>query len=327
MAPNSLVRCRNAIMSGLLFTILTLCSQHVFGMTPSPQDSAEDAESEIVDGRIVGKVWHTRVNFSDSFKYMQQLREELEIESGPMIMMMPGRVRMGPGGLSSPDDGRKIELKGTLFFLQTVPEPSLNNPISFELIGDQDEFRKYVQEQQSMFGPSAELIGGEDRYEVRVKLGQFTSVQPAPNKDDGGDGESTTEVRQTISIAISAGPSSGDGPPANIKMPTSISTYYRFSDGIMYSSQSKALFTIDLPSRESMKLSTEEEASDMYADFDFREIPQELKTAFWNTVEASAATWLQRFDNEAIGDYSLRRSIGEGRLSLMKAALSEFISE
>ncbi len=172
-----------------------------------------------------------------------------------------------------------------------------------------------------MFGPSAELIGGEDRYEVRVKLGQFTSVQPAPNKDEGGDGESTTEVRQTISIAISAGPSSGDGPPANMKMPTSISTYYRFSDGIMYSSQSKALFTIDLPSRDSMKLSAEDEASDMYADFDFREIPQELKTAFWNTVEASAATWLQRFDNEAIGDYSLRRSIGEGRLSLMKAAL------
>jgi hypothetical protein len=104
-------------------------------------------------------------------------------------------------------------------------------------------------------------------------------------------------------------------------MPASISTYYRYVDGLVYSSRSSAVHLADLPGRESLKLSESEAANDIYADFDFSTIPSDLKRAFWSSVESQASVWLQRFDQEAAGDYSLRRAIAEGRLELIKSVL------
>ena len=279
-----------------------------------------------VDGRIVGKVWHTGVPFNQSFQYLQKLREELGIQQGPMVMMMRGPVSMGPGTFSPVSADKQPEMKGTLFFLQTLPEPSLNNPISFELIGDEKAFESRIQQELASRGAIAELIGEDDRYEIKLDFSKLnmTSVVRQPDTKD-----SKPAQVQTFSITIAAdlsGDSDGAITEKNDKsdfpqMPKSVSTYYRYVDGIIYSSQSKALHSLELPTRDSLMLDDQQAGHDLYADFDLREIPVELKRAFWATLEASASTFLQRFDNEAISDYALRRAIGEGKLELLRAGL------
>lgn len=296
-----------------------------FGGIRSGQDESADYDGP-VDGRVIGKVWHTRVPFHESFQYLNQLREELEMPQSPLIMMMPAKMALGPGALKKPVDDSAPEMKGTLFFLQTVPVPSLNNPISFELIGDQADFAKRMLAQKNAMGAASELIGGDDRYEVKLNFGKMIAAAAPPDGSDkgGADGEGKPQVR-SFAITIQADVGSGDpdskSAPPNFKPRQSISTFYRYVDGIMYSSSTSALHKIELPNRKSLLLNEEEATNDLYADFDFREIPIELKRAFWTTLEATASTWLQKFDNEATGDYSFRRAIGEGRLELLKAAL------
>ena len=303
---------------GFASVILSMVS----GVTAAQDEPLEGP----VAGRIVGKVWHTGVPFNESFQYLQKLREELGIQQGPMVMMMRGPVSMGPGTFSKgPADGQP-EMKGTLFFLQTLPEPSLNNPISFQFIGDEKDFKSRIRLEASSRGPMAELIGEDDRYQIKLDFSKLMAATPkvaAPGEGDGeGEGDRKPKEVRTFAITIQAGsgtggPSKGPGP----SMPKSMSTYYRFFDGIMYSSQSKVLHEIDLPTRDSLKLDELTAGHDLYADFDLREIPITLKRAFWSTLESSAAGFLQRFDNEAISDYALRRVIGEGKLELLRAAL------
>lgn len=301
----------------------------------SQEPAAQPAQPPAVTGRIIGRIWNTRTRFSDGFAWMQQLREELGLQQGPLLMMMPGRLTLGAGGFafgrSGPGGSQPaapaVELKGLLLFLQTQPEPSLNNPIAFELVGSEAEFEKRLRDQASALGPMAQLIGAGDRYELKLTppgTGQVARV-PAdqPGAANAADGKARTV--QTFSIAIKVDSSrggagaAGAGPAAGL--PTSISTYYRCVDGIMFSSRSPAVHTLDLPTQESLRLDVAEAAHDLYADLDLREIPLELKRAFWATVESSAATLLQRFDHEALGDYSWRKSMGEGRLELLRAAL------
>ena len=53
--------------------VLAIMVSSVFGQDAQPEG--------LVDGRIVGRVWHTKVPFSESFQYLQKLREELGISA------------------------------------------------------------------------------------------------------------------------------------------------------------------------------------------------------------------------------------------------------
>ncbi|MBL8812704.1 MAG: hypothetical protein JNM43_21240 [Planctomycetaceae bacterium] len=285
------------------------------------QDAA--ATDDGATGRVFGRVWHTNVRMEDSFKYMNSVREQLEIPQSPVMVMMGNPLSMGPSRVQTkPADGTEVQAKGTLFFLQLTPEVSLNNPISFELVGDQKAFTDIVTQQKEVMGPAAELIGSEDRYEVKLDFQKLMADAPK-GPPAGGDGDAKGE-RKTISIVVTSNISSGGGdgkgaaPPAP---PKSSSTYYRYVDGVMYSSRSKAVFTIDLPGQDSLKLNEEDAGNDIYAEFDLTQIPAAMKQTFWSALEAQASVFLQRFDDEAAGEYSLRRIIAEGRLELLKRVL------
>lgn len=313
------------------------------GIVPACFGQQGDAESAIrPEGRIVGKVWHTRIDFAQSFQFMRSVSEELGIPQSPLMLMGgAGRVGMamstlrGPGAVRAPqvqtaDSSAKVEVvdvKGTLFLLQTVPTVNLENYISFRFIGSDDEFLKAVTEAKNQMGAAAELIGEGDFYEVKVNFSRLMAAPQVAQSEPGEDGEAP-KPRQTFSIVISskiatsdADPNSDAAAPAQPEMPFSMSTYYRYADGIMYECRSSILEHIDLPNRESLKLNDEEAANDLYADFDLTEVPAELKRVFWSAVEAQAGVILQRFDNEAEGDYSLRRVMSEGRLEILRAIM------
>ena len=300
-----------------------------------------DVESAVrPEGRIVGKVWHTRIDFGQSFQFLRSISEELGIPQSPIVMMGgPGRIGMamntlqGPGAIRLPQkttsdnaaDAEPVDMKGTLFLLQTLPTVNLDNQVSFRFIGSDDEFFKAVTEAKNQMGAAAELIGEGHFYEVNfAKLMNSPQIAQSEPGEDGAAPKQT----QTFSIVISskvensdADPNSDAAAPAPPSMPTSMSTYYRYFDGIMYACRSSILEHIDLPNRESLKQNDEEAANDLYADFDLTEVPAELKRVFWSAVESQAGVFLQRFDNEAEGDYSLRRVMSEGRLEILRAIM------
>jgi hypothetical protein len=305
----------------LLFTIVSCLLPITVGW------SQETSEPQVrAEGRLVGRIWHTKVQFEKGFEFLNSVRDELEIPQSPvMVMMSPPGVSLGPGAIRGTKQPMVIEMKGTLFFLQTKPEVSLNNPISFQLVGSLEEFQRLVREQGSLMGPAAEVLGEDDRFEVKLDFSKLLA-QSAPAVASEDSSEDAPKVRQTFSIVVTSRVEAGksedskdDGSPP--MPPASMSTFYRYVDGIMYSSRTSALQTILLPNQESLKLSDEDASHDLYADFDFTEVPNELKRIFWTALETQASVWLQRFDNEALGDYSLRRAMSEGRLELVKTAL------
>ncbi len=320
--------------------LLSLCSATlvlIFGHVCSA--TVQQTEPERVQGRIVGRIWHTRVRFEDGFKFLNKVREELEIEQSPVLMLagpaaagIGSQIRFnGTPNSSKPDEPGKVEMNGTLFFLQTHPEVSLNNQISFELVGTPEEFKARVDEHvRTTFG--AELIGSEDKYEVRLDLSklmqQVAEVDDATKNATLQDGKTPADSPRTVrtfAITISSELGTEDKPNTESssipEMPNSISTFYRYVDGIMYSTQTSAVHHIELPGQADLKISDDEAANDLFADFNLTEIPAELKRTFWTALEAQAGVFLQRFDNEAFGDYSLRRAIAEGRLEVLRAVL------
>ncbi len=297
--------------------ILSVLAIAITGHVCLAQDGP--AKEEVATGRIFGKVWHTNVRMEDGFKYMGKVREELGIPSSPVMMMMTGQVDMGPRRLRKPGAAAAdVEMKGTLFFLQLTPEVSLNNPISFELVEDLDSFTQLVTEQRDSLGEAAELIGSDDRYEVKLDFEKLASGIGAPAPADGKGEKGKTK---SFSIVISSSVTANGPDGAKVAPPKAMSTFYRYVDGVMYSSRSKALFSVELPAKEELKLTDDDAGHDVYADFDLTQIPADMKNTFWSALESQAAVFLQRFDNEAEGEYSLRRILAEGRLGVLQRAL------
>lgn len=173
-----------------------------------------------------------------------------------------------------------------------------------------------------MFG-GAELIGDNDRHEVRLNLMQLGSIAGGPT---GSSDEEAGEERKSMSFSIRIGSSNSSDKDLGeametVDMPTSISTYYRYHDGFMYSGQLEAIHTMDLPAGKTQGQKSEEAALDLRAEIDLREIPRLLKQQLWTGLESRAMTYLQRFDNEKAEDHAVRSALGKGRLELLKAAM------
>lgn len=275
-----------------------------------------------IRGKVIGRLWHTNVSGGQFFRYTSDLTKELELPTSP-IMMMIGGGRMGSELISSmnrnPSDGER-QTSGTLIFLESFPQPGTPRLISFQSVANQEEYLKLVKERSG----ENELIGDKDRHESRMTLNFSSVVGGSLDGDVEGKKEGGPEKRSfSISISIDSSGSSevSSGPAKMPEGPMIISTFYRYHDGFMYTSQLEALHTINLPSGKSLSLSDEEAATDIRAKIDLREIPKRLKDQLWAGLQSKALTYLQRFDNENPEEHAMRSAVGKGRLELFKAAM------
>jgi hypothetical protein len=280
----------------------------------------QPAESDGVEsGRVIGRVWHTNLQMQNAFEYLNKVRGELGVPASP-VMFVGGGNRMDfiSGGGMRLRGAKPAETSGTLFVLQTLPEVSFNKPVAFQTCESLERFKELVRSQKEQMGPAAELIGDEDRIELRLNLQQqIAQSAPLPAPKDGPAGE-TRVLSIVVTSTVQTTDEPGEKPP---EIPKSISTWYRYVDGIAYSSSSNALFTMTLPGIEGLRLDEEHVGQDLHADFDLTQIPSDFRQAFWTALEGQASVFLQRFDNEAEGQYSLRRVLAEGRLELLKRAM------
>ncbi|MEY3172674.1 MAG: hypothetical protein RLZZ436_587 [Planctomycetota bacterium] len=286
---------------------------------------AEPAPDTLASGRIIGKVWYTGVRPEDSFAYLQKVREELQMQQPPILINTVGRSMsglMGPrvfraknNAPGKPEENSPPQLSGVLFVLETRPEVTLQNPVSFELCESLEEFTELVKQQHSQMGSMGELEGSDNQYTLTITPRRFTAPQPAPMPGDGN------KETRTLSVVIAVSPSSAPGADPRALVPESIKTYFRYHDGVMYSSRSNALFSLTLPERQSLLLDDENAAMDLFADFDLSQVPADFRQAFRTALESQVSVFLQRFDSEEAGQYALRRVLAEGRFELLKSAL------
>lgn len=280
--------------------------------------ASQDDEPDVskAKGRIIGRIWHTKVNGGQMFQYTAKVGKELGMQQSPIFMMAGG---MG-SAMNSIGSDTDVDLKGTAVFLETFPKAGTPHFISFQKVKDLAAFQKYVKAQASLMGGMGELIGEDDKFEVQMNLAKLTVA--TPDAADGEAKEGGQEKRSVIRLEVRSEVQIGNkSAPSDFKMPNNISTYYRFQDGIMYSGQMKELHFVDLPSQKSMLLDGEGAMEDIHGVFDLTQIPKHLKQALWMSLEAQTLTYMQRFDEEAMGDYSLRHALGQGRLELLKAAM------
>jgi len=308
----------------VLYSACLLSSLILFPAPIVAQETDSPPET-LASGRIIGKVWYTGVRPEDSFAYLQKVREELQMPQPPIMINSVGR---GMSGLMGPrvfrskateagasENKQATPLSGVLFVLETRPEVTLQNPISFELCESLEQFTELVKQQHSMMGPMGELDGADDRYTLTLNLRKLPNLQPAPMPGDGN--QETRSISVVIAVSPTATP--GNAPPQI--QTTAIRTYFRYHDGVMYSSRSTALFTLPLPERQSLQLDDENASLDLFADFDLSQIPADFRQAFRTALESQVSVFLQRFDSEQAGQYALRRVLAEGRFELLKSAL------
>lgn len=275
----------------------------------------------------VARVWYSKLSGQSAFQYMRNVGEEMGIQS--MFMMLPadvGRVAT-PGMLRS--DG---ELKGMLVYLTKGLIP-LPETLNFRRVRDEAEFRKLVLERKNQFGEVAELIGAKDRYEVKVNFQQMVSGLQPPDRKEPADGEEA-RPRGAIAFSVRIGsttpadasdkPSDSDDAESSAEMQlASMSTYFRFHDGIMFESRAPELHEMRLPDLDALTLKKKQRALDLYADIDLSQIPEAFKQIIWGTLATKANAFLQQYDGEPDEEYALRKKSGDYSLALAKAAVLE----
>lgn len=312
------------MLRNVVFSVCVLSALILFLEPLLAQDTAPSPET-LASGRIIGKVWYTGVRPEDSFGYLQKVREELQMPQPPILINTVGRSMSGlmgprifrskPSAAGQLDDNPAARLSGVLFVLETRPEVTLQNPVSFELCESLEQFTELVKQQHSMMGPMGELDGADDRYTLTLNLRKLQNLQPPPAPGDG------TQETRSISVVIAVSPTATPGAAPPEIAPASIKTCFRYHDGVMYSSRSNALFSLTLPERQSLQLDDENASLDLFADFDLSQIPADFRRAFRTALESQVSVFLQRFDSEQAGQYALRRVLAEGRFELLKSAL------
>lgn len=266
-----------------------------------------------LDDKPMAKVWYSRISGESWVEYTRKVSEQMGQKTNAMISLG------SPMTSDAKQPSIQKELKGGLAYLTKgfVPVPVW---ITFKRVADETAFRKIVMARKAMWRDQGELTGKGDRYALKVEFSHMVPKQ-AESKP-GSDGEKPR--RGSISLSVKIG-SSGSAEPVKPqemeKMLSSMTTYYRFKDGVMFESSAQELHEMKLPAVGDLTLKSKQEALDLYADVDLSRIPEVYRRTFWKTAEFKANSLLQQGDEEPDEVYAVRKRSGELSMAIAKAAM------
>jgi hypothetical protein len=226
----------------------------------------------------------------------------------------------------------------------------------FSEVVDHAEFVRLINTRSESAGPVSKLDGSGDLYSMvltntwRVEEKAIKPVsnaevveEPAatadnPIAENAEIGIDETPPSSSGNVTISIGASSGTGifigsnsdqsegkvieeNGKKFREYSSQSTsYFRFHDGFMFESQTKALHTMKLPSGDSLR---QMDNADVNGEVTFHpdRIPMGLRMLGWNALSTAAGAELQQWDGESDVDYAVRRSAGDSGLALVRSAM------
>lgn len=283
--------------------------------------------------------------------YFRKLRDDLEVGNKLASQIDQNKEKPVDSKLDNP-------VSGLLVYLTPGLLPSVEQ-VQFSEVADHEEFVRLINSRSNLTGATAMLEGSGDLYSLVVTNTwrvEVENVQPVSNTkvvDEPLDGiavpddEANAPVpavgeeppASTGSVTISFGGSTTgtgvvvrsvesddegklieeDGKKFREHSSTSTS-YFRYHDGFLFESQTKALHTMNLPSGDSLR---QMENADVGGEVVFHpdRIPMGLRMLGWNALSTAAGAEMQQRDEEPEQEYVVRRSAGDAGLALIRSAM------
>jgi hypothetical protein len=306
----------------IVLAVCTLLAATCNAPQAAAQSSGKLAELPVLIMRNNGITTRTMM------EYVQTVSEELDIGKNIITAMDQQDVDSMMTKHSNP-------ASGTMMYMVQGLIPALEQ-IEFSEVIDEAEFEQLVRAQKTQMGDGATLTGSDGKYTQVFTNTWREDVTDEPAEEQTED---TNEVRVSVSLG-----SSGGGVQVNNGMSQdeeiidengrkyrqhsfTMTRYFRYNDGFMFTSSYEDLFTTSLPSRQTL-LGGSESGHDAELQFFPDRVPVGFKHLFWGTINASAGADLQQRDEEDDVDYGVRRSGGDIGLTIVKTLLfdTEFIS-
>jgi hypothetical protein len=268
------------------------------------------------------------INTRTMMEYVQSVSNDLKI--GTNILRMMEREEVESMLSQHPDPA-----SGSMTYMVQGLVPAVEQ-IEFTQVVDQAEFERLVRSRARQTGDSVTLTGSDDRFKY---VFQSSWQEPVSEAELTQDGATENQVQVGISLGSSgAGVRVNNGIDQDSEIVEedgrkfrrrtfSVTQYFRFHEGFMFTSSYEDLFTTQLPSRETL-LGGRATENDAELQFYPDRIPVGFKHLFWSTISAAAGSELQQRDEEDEIDYQVRRSGGDLGLAIIKTLLfdTEMIS-
>ena len=275
--------------------------------------------------------------------YVRKLRDDLGIGSAVTDALTSEKLKESVTKRENPASGCLVYLGEGLL-------PSVEQVVFSEVV-DHAEFVRLINTRSESAGPVSKLDGSGDLYSMvltntwRVEENAIKPVsssevvqEPGAAADSAEIGVDETPPSSSGNVTISIGASSGTGIVIGSNSDQSegklieengkqfreyssqSTSYFRFHDGFMFESQTKALHTMKLPSGDSLR---QMDNADVNGEVTFHpdRIPMGLRMLGWNALSTAAGAELQQWDGESDVDYAVRRSAGDSGLALVRSAM------
>ena len=275
--------------------------------------------------------------------YVRKLRDDLGIGSAVTDALNSEKLKESVTKRENPASGCLVYLGEGLL-------PSVEQVVFSEVV-DHAEFVRLINTRSESAGPVSKLDGSGDLYSMvltntwRVEENAIKPVsssevvqEPGATADSAEIGVDETPPSSSGNVTISIGASSGTGIVIGSNSDQSegklieengkqfreyssqSTSYFRFHDGFMFESQTKALHTMKLPSGDSLR---QMDNADVNGEVTFHpdRIPMGLRMLGWNALSTAAGAELQQWDGESDVDYAVRRSAGDSGLALVRSAM------
>ncbi len=277
--------------------------------------------------------------------YIRKLRDDLGIGSA-----ITDALDSNSDKLKASVTKRENPASGMLVYLGEGLLPSVEQ-VQFSEVVDHAEFVRLINTRSESAGPVSKLDGSGDLYSMvltntwRVEENAIKPVsssevvqEPGATAENAEIGVDEATPSSSGNVTISIGASSGTGVfigsnssqgegklieenGKQFREYSSQSTsFFRFHDGFMFESQTKALHTMKLPSGDSLR---QMDNADVNGEVTFHpdRIPMGLRMLGWNSLSTAAGAELQQWDGESDVDYAVRRSAGDAGLALVRSAM------
>ena len=277
--------------------------------------------------------------------YVRKLRDDLGIGSA-----ITDALDSSSDKLKASVTKRENPASGMLVYLGEGLLPSVEQ-VQFSEVVDHEEFVRLINTRSESAGPVSKLDGSGDLYSMvltntwRVEENAIKPVsssevvqEPGATAENAEIGVDEATPSSSGNVTISIGASSGTGVfigsnssqgegklieenGKQFREYSSQSTsFFRFHDGFMFESQTKALHTMKLPSGDSLR---QMDNADVNGEVTFHpdRIPMGLRMLGWNALSTAAGAELQQWDGESDVDYAVRRSAGDAGLALVRSAM------
>lgn len=256
-------------------------------------------------------VGYTRdISQKSMFTYMQKLGKRLEI------------------GTSIPNEGLdevfeatnakvKTPINGVAWFMVSGLIPSFK-PIYFQQVKDEADAKRMMTGRSKLFGSNGTTKAQDNGGYLISYSNSWNQAIP-----EGADPNGTLEQIQTQNSGnnslVVAELVEVDGKQM-VKQTWTRKEMYRYHDQLLFSADFEEIFSIDLPTRESLTSQVSIE-NDLGAEASFDRIPTAIKTLGWNMLSASAGVQMQPRDGENGPQSALRKTSMQVGLDMIKSVM------